>query len=59
MTRKVTIVKFRVIGWNGAAGDGRPGAFGEAIGRLDYLVRLGVNAVELLPVANEDLGQPA
>ncbi|HEX2191255.1 MAG TPA: alpha-amylase family glycosyl hydrolase [Longimicrobiaceae bacterium] len=31
-------------------GTGRPGNFGDALEFLDYLVELGVNAVELLPV---------
>jgi len=32
-----------------AADDHRPGTFGTAIGRLDHLQRLGVNAVEVMP----------
>jgi len=32
-------------------GGGSPGKFGDAIARLDYLAGLGVNAIELLPVA--------
>jgi 1,4-alpha-glucan branching enzyme len=31
-------------------GDGRPGTFDDAIGRLDYLQRLGVNVIALMPV---------
>ena len=30
--------------------DGRPGTFDDAIGRLDYLQRLGVNVIALMPV---------
>ncbi|WP_437924832.1 alpha-amylase family glycosyl hydrolase [Sorangium sp. So ce291] len=32
-------------------GEGRPGNFGDALAFLDHLVDLGVNAIELLPVA--------
>lgn len=33
---------------------GRPGSFGDAMGMLDYLADLGVNAIELLPISEFD-----
>ncbi len=39
------------LGTFAATGDGQPGTFRGALGKLDHLAQLGVNAVELMPFA--------
>ncbi len=47
------------VGALGGPGKAGPGDFGDAIKLLDYLVALGVNAVELLPISEFGAGNEA
>jgi hypothetical protein len=55
---ELVLYEMHVGTFNAPAGSDRPGTFATAVERLRHLADLGVNAIELMPVAEFEGGLP-